>query len=291
MSTPLTSVTSDRSEADSVIAITMAAEAGKLRQVDLTKRYSVVVPDGYNHRVVDLTHLLPYPQRARGRVELQTVADFANYVERHDDPATTTVWVDMDAGTIQAVIDDHAGPAHGEAAHDEAFPGWGEHRAALGLTPTDEWRHWINSNARWMTQEAFAEHIEAAEQDIVEPEYAELIEIVQTLQGKTNADWKSGIRLHDGRVQLQYVEEATATAGGKGELEIPKSFKLGLAPFLGEDPWTVEARLRFRIKENKVSLAYKLNRAEDVRRQAIDEIATRLSHRFPRRVFIGVPRS
>lgn len=278
--------TSDRSEADSVIAITMAAQAGELREIDLRKRYSVVVPDGYQHRVVDLTDNLESPEHITGTVHLQTVADFARYVARHDSITTTTLWANIESGEIVAVLDDH-----GSDGDDElGIAGWGKHRAKLSLTPTEEWQHWSLMTGQSMTQERFAEHIEDGLREIREPTGAEMLEIAQTLKGSLKAEWKSAKRLHDGTVQMVYVEEATTTAGGGGDLAIPERFKLGIAPFVGEEKYSVEARLRYRMEGGKVTLGYKLDRPDEVVRDAIKHIADRLASQFEGRVFLGTPR-
>lgn len=263
------------------IAVTREAEAGVLRPIDEARRlYSVTVPDGYHRETIDLERYGLAPARSTGTVRLQTVDDFAGYVRRHDDQAGTTVWADIDTGRLVAVIDDHT----------QEGAGWGEHRAELVLKPTEEWRHWEAMNGKLMDQEAFAEHVEDGMGEIVEPSAADLLDIVTTMQGHTNAEWKQAIRLQDGSVQFVYNEEATATAGGRGELEIPQAFTLGIAPFLGEEAYKLTARLRYRVSSGNLKIGYKLYRPGSVRRDAIELIAERLLQLFPERTFIGIPR-
>lgn len=275
-------------EAAAVIAVTREAQAGELRPLDpkVSPLLSVTVPNGYTRETVDLRDYLPAPDRAVGTVTTQTVESFSAYVKRHDNSDASTVWVDADRGVLVAVLDDHSSIAEG---FDEA--GWREHRAVLTLTPTDEWRHWTGvRNGALMDQEAFAEHIEDGQVEIVKPAAAELLEIVMSMQGSTNAEWKSAKRLHDGSVQFLYSEDATATAGGKGELEIPQTFELLIRPFRGEEPVAMTARLRYRVKSGKLSIGYKLDRPNDVKSDAIDLITARLAEQFGAdRVFTGAP--
>lgn len=286
MSTEITAET----EAAAVIAVTREAQAGELRPLDpkVSPLLSVTVPNGYTRETVDLREYLPAPDRAQGTVTTQTVQSFSAYVERHDDLAASTVWVDADRGLLIAVLDDHIGSSGGDA---EVSPGWREHRATLTLTPTDEWRHWTGvRNGALMDQEAFAEHVEDGQVEIVKPAAAELLEIVMSMQGSTNAEWKSAKRLHDGSVQFIYSEDATATAGGKGELEIPQTFELLIRPFRGEEPVAMTARLRYRVKSGNLSIGYKLDRPNDVKSDAIDLITARLAEQFGAdRVFTGSP--
>ncbi|MGI8729186.1 MAG: DUF2303 family protein [Solirubrobacteraceae bacterium] len=273
-------------EAEAIIRITREAEAGALRPLDPIDAplVSVTIPHGYSRETIDLSAHLTVPQRATGKATLQTVADFSNYVERHNDLDATTVWVDIDSGRIVGVLNDHQ--------HiDAGMAGWGDHRAALTLKATEEWLHWTMADKLLMPQELFAEHIEDGLKEIIEPAGNEMLDVVTSMQGHTKAEWKSAKRLQDGSVQFLFNEEATATAGGSGELEIPQTFKLAISPFLGEEPFAVTARLRYRVSGGNLTIGYKLDRPDHVKRLAIDDIATRLSTRFDGRVFIGIPRS
>ncbi len=265
-------------EAEVIVGITREAEAGKLVEVDPHKLYAMA--RHAERDVLDLSAYLDTPKRAKGTVTAQTVDDFARYVARHDTQDGTTVWVDMDTHRVVGVLDDHG----------QETPGWGEHRAVLQLKATDQWAHWTKLDGRLVDQETFAEHIEDGQREIVEPDPLFMLEIAQTMQGHTKADWKSARRLQDGRVSFGYHEDATATAGGNGELEIPATFKLGIAPFLGEESYGLTARLRWRVNGGNLQIGYKLDRPGDVVRDAIDHIADRLAHQFAERVFIGKPR-
>jgi uncharacterized protein YfdQ (DUF2303 family) len=267
-------------EAQVIVDITREAEAGKLVELDPTKLYSAVVPRGTERQTIDLREYLDAPVRAKGTVTAQTVDDFARYITRHDTTDGTTVWVDMDTALIVGVLDDHGQEA----------PGWGQHRARLQLKPTDEWSHWTSLDGRLVDQETFAEHIEDGLKEIVDPAGTVMLEVAQSMQGHTKSDWKQAKRLSDGSISFVYHEEATATAGGAGEMQIPERFVLGIAPFLGEEAYKVNARLRYRVTGGNLTIGYKLDRPGDVVRDAIDHIADRLAAQFADRVFIGKPR-
>lgn len=291
MSTTSTELVEDppppRTEAE-VIA-RLAQQAAEPTMAFAGDNATLVVPEGAHVAHLDFEHLEDTPRRAHGQVRLQTVDDLVKYVQRHDQQEATTVWVDLQTHTVEAVLNDHA----------RDTPGWGDHRAALKLQTTPEWQHWAGKDNVLMGQEAFAQHIEDGLPEIVEPAGATMLEIAQTLQGATKAEWKSAQRLHNGQVQVVYVEEQTASAGGKGELAIPERFKLGISPFVGEEAFAVAARLRYRVRGGDVQLGYKLDRPHEVIRSAIDEIATKLTGLFTygdgegrlgSRVFVGTPR-
>ena len=268
-------------ETDAAVIAANAQAAVELKEVDLSKEYVAVIPEGGHLQELDLDRLRPNPRRAEGIVQMQTVGAFQRFVERHDRPEETTLWVDGEEKEVIAVVDDHT----------NATPGWRRHRAILQLKTTPAWDHWLGRDGRLMSQEDFAEHIEDGLADIVEPDGATMLEIAQSIQGTANANFKSAKRLANGQIGVEYTEEVRATAGTHGDLEIPERFNLGIAPFVGEDAYEVQARLRYRVRNGDLVLGYRLDRPGDVLEDAVGGIADRLGQRFGlERVFVGRPR-
>ena len=268
---------------DAQVIVDTAIASAEVEQLDPELLHHVIVPQGGSSQVIDLEKHLPSPRRAKGTVTLQRVQDLERYIERHDAPTNTTIWVDADAHKVVAVLNDHgAGEKH---------PEWGDHRAELQLKTTDAWRHWLAMDGRLLGQEEFAEHIEDGLQDIVTPDGATMLEVAQSIQGTKSAEFKGARRLQDGNIGVEWVEETTATAGSRGDLEIPERFELALAPFEGEDAYRVHARLRYRVRAGDLTLGYRLDRPGDVLRDAVDKVRDRLADRFQvERVFVGRPR-
>lgn len=171
-------------------------------------------------------------------------------------------------------------------------PAWGDHVVALQLKLTNAWTHWGSRDNKLVLQEEFAEHIEDGLSEIVSPAGADLLEIVQTIKGATNATWSSGKRLANGQVQFGYVEETTAKAAASGQFEIPETFVLGIAPFDGEDPQGLRARLRYRApRDGKLQIGYKLDRPEELLARSMTAITERLKTEQQWQVFTGARRS
>jgi uncharacterized protein YfdQ (DUF2303 family) len=270
----------DKLAGDVQAAVDAGLQIAAPQRIDPREVYDRVVPAGASRETMDLERFLPRPRRTRGQVQLATVDDFARYVARHDDPASTTIWVDT-SGQVVAVLDDHT----------QEGPQWGEHRANLLLTRTPEWEHWLRHDGQLLSQEAFAEHIEDGLAEIVTPDGATMLEVAQSIQGTRTAEFQGAHRLANGTVGFAWVEEEKARAGQKGDLEIPERFELAIAPFLGEGAYKVRARLRYRVGGGNVKLGYRLDRPHAVLRDAVDQIADRLTHRFQGdRVFVGRPR-
>lgn len=279
--TPFTMTTHNHSTADAQVIADFAIESASPDELDPNEIYTQTVPAGARRETIDLEQFLDAPRRAKGTVRLQTVDDLVRYVTRHDEPTSTTLWLDIDSHLVVAVLNDHLAGS----------PAWGDHRATLQLKPTDEWTHWISKDGQLLAQAAFAEHIDDGLREIVTPDPADMLEIAQSIQGATKVEFQSAARLQNGQIGVKWVEEQTAKAGQRGELEIPERFELAIAPFLGEEPYRVGARLRYRLNGGQLALGYKLDRPADVVRDAVDQIAQRLHAAFSDdRVFVGKPR-
>lgn len=210
----------------------------------------------------DLEYILPAPHAPRGHAVIFDPNDFVSYVTRlaHDG---TTLWADPDNGHITAVFDDHM---------DATTGGWRRHRAILQLRPDDDWKAWVASNERLVSQEQFAEFIENNLAAIIDPEPATMLEVATSFQARRNASFERGTRIANGDVQLRWVETTTATAGTKGHLEVPEKFTVRLAPFLGVEPVELIARLRYRIADGTLRIGYALHRPDIAVREAFDRI-------------------
>lgn len=264
-------------DGDIAVAVRTAQAAAEPHPLAIDEQYSVVVPEGARLQIVDLVKYQERPPRLLGESKAATVESFVDLVKLHEGDSTT-IWIDL-AGTpaIVAVFNDNA-----------AESGWGDHRVTLALQVTDEWKHWSSRDGVQMDQEAFAEHLEDGVQEIVKPDAATMLEIAQSIHATVNATIRSGKRLDNGSVQVQYDEEIDGSAGQSGELEIPQEFELAIAPFLGEDTYKVMARLRYRINRGKVTLGYRLERPDAIVVDALERIKEKLDGDFER-VFMGVP--
>lgn len=275
-----TSVTATSStEAEAIAALAEAAIESET--LDPTVIYGVTVPAGAEHQVVDLERFLPQPRRKTGRVSLHDGESFATYVVKHKIDGATTMYADVRAQRIVAVLDDAS----------SADAGWRGHVATLDLKRTDAWQAWVARDNQLLGQTQFAEHIEDNLADIVTPDGATMLEIAQTFQAHSNVRFESQRLLSSGQRQFVYVEDTTASAGTKGDIEVPKELTLGLAPFEVGELYKVTARIRFRIDSGSLRLGYKLDRPEDILRQAFADVVKDVQQRTSENVLYGTPPS
>lgn len=238
----------------------------------------VVIPAGSIGYIPDLSAWRGQPSRRTGTFRPATVGALTALTKLHA-AENTSVWVHPTSGRVEAVFDDD---------DPEVGPGWREHRAVLQLQPTPEWAYWTAKDGQMQAQEAFAEHIEAGLAEIEQPDAADLLEIAQSFHVKKDASFRSATRLTSGEIQFAYEETLAASAGRKGELTVPTTFILLLAPFVGETERQVVAKLRYRLSQGALTLGYKLERPDKVVRDALDAVAETLAAEFPR-VFVGEP--
>ena len=232
--------------------------------------WSIATPAGAAHRIVDLyveaQKTAPHPRRKTGAVTVNDAESFVTYVGRHA-TADTEVWASVERRQLIAVLNGNGPTGVGD-------PGHGDHTATLSLQYTPAWRAWDALNGQLVPQVVFANHIEDRLVDIVEPSAAELLIIAQTFQSKKSVDYESAHRLSDGQTVLEYREQVTTGAGKKGEIEIPESFTVALAPFRGGPAYRVRARLRTRVADCALLLGYVLDRPEDVIEEAFGDVVS-----------------
>lgn len=265
--------------AAAVIDVAQDAQRQKmtLKEVDPTVDYVTVDSDG-TARILDLSSLLDKPERPEGTYRPATLDALIAYVEKHNQGDHTTVWVHPIEGKVLAILDDHSA--------DETA--WRKHRAELTLLQTEEWRFWAKFDGQYLDQQTFAEHLQEGLPYIARPDGADLLEICSTIQTSTNATFRSGFQLSNGEVKMQYDETIDGKAGKSAELAIPEEFLLSLAPFVGNDPVTIAAHLRYRVRGGNLSIGYKLQQPDLTVQRALDEIAETLTKKFSR-VYRGTP--
>lgn len=115
-----------------------------------------------------------------------------------------------------------------------------------------------------------------------------VLEIAQSFHAHTTAQFRSAQRLSSGETKLVYDEEVRASAGKTGELEVPRVLELGISPFVGEAAVRINAQLRYRVASGTLRIGYKLERPEQVVRDAVETMAAKLRSEFAH-VYSGTP--
>jgi uncharacterized protein YfdQ (DUF2303 family) len=231
--------------------------------------------------VASLTdRLQEHPRRKTGNLVFKDPASLILYANDHK-TEQTRLFGDRDNGVIQAVFDHH-----GKGAD---LGGWCEHRASLMLVQERAWMAWTGIDRQLLPQARFVEFLEDHKRDIASPDAAELIEVCTALKGKKGVEWASGLDLRTGAIQLAYQETLEATSARKGTLEIPAHLTLGLKVYRGQEPYRVDADLRWRINEGKLGFIVALDDPDDVLDAAFADVVEGVGKATELPVLFGSP--
>lgn len=221
--------------------------------------HHAVLPPGY--KLEDITGAIeaaePNPNRKKGKVLLNDVASFTQYLTKHAVPASCNIYADPDNRTLVGVLNDHT--------EEDYTAGWRDHRAVYTAEYSREFALWLAQDGVKMEQEDFAVFLEDNIADVVEPSGEALLQVALTLQAKTEVNFKSHRRLDNGQVQFGYSENTSSTAGADGSLEIPREFTIGLRVFKhAPEGYRIKARLKYRLGAGKLKFWYELDRPANV---------------------------
>lgn len=274
-------------EIDNMQAVIDAARAGQVASIMTTTPASALVflprggHDGGNKiERVSLEVGAAAPLRKRGTVTVFDAASFNQVLRDNTDAGNIAIYLDRnpERPCVVAVLNGN-GPAGA---------GWGDCRARIEFRPTPQWTKWRAIDGKLLAQSEFAEFIEDNIEDIADPSGATMLEVSTYLQATRSVNFKSGIRLSSGAVQLQNMEDVQAQVGA-GQIAVPEQLTLGIAPIFGVPPYRVPARFRWRIVEGKLKLGVKLQRVEDMMAQIIEDVAAKIERGAHVSVLDGLP--
>lgn len=226
----------------------------------------VVVPEGGEAKVFGPRpdSELDAPRRVKGETTVFDVDSLAALWDKYA-TASSELYADPAAFRITAVFN---------ADHDAAagLADFRDHRAVLVCRLTPAWNAWLAKDGQYLDQTAFAEFLEDRLVDIVDPSGADMLELATTFQATTKVDFESNVVLSSDQRQLVYKETLQAKAGQTGRLEVPTHFTVALQPFEASAAFRVVARLRYRINNGHLAIGYRLERPDDVLREAFGDV-------------------
>lgn len=246
------------------IAQTAAREARKpftISKLDeLNNNALVAVPEGW--KLEDMEKTMSTPRRKRGKVSVSDAESFIGYVKRHGSLSSATIWCDANYTTAKvafvSILNDH-----GEKEIEQA---WRDHTAAFTPAFSEEWVRWNSKNKAPFGQAEFAAFIEENLKDIAtiegNPTSAQMLEMALSFEANQDVRFKSAIRLQNGGVQMSFVQDDDSQTLQK--MQMFDRFSLGIPVFWNGDAYQVDARLRYRVRDGKLTFWYELIRQDKV---------------------------
>ena len=236
----------------------------------------ILVPSDY--KVHDLERTLLEPTRKRGAFVVHDAETFIRMVGEQVTPGTR-VFGDHQAAVFVAVLNDHA--------DEDGAPGWRDHTVTFACPTTKEWKTWQSKDGQRMSQADFAQFIEDNSLECLTPDAATMIELARSLELRKSVNFASSIRLDNGLNELTFEERGDATAG-KGKLVVPESFSLAMQVLQNGARYQIDARLRYRMNEGKLSMWYDLLRPHKVLEAAVNDVWVQIENGLATKIYRGV---
>lgn len=271
-------------EQNNNIAETVAREARKPFPISNDCTY-VAVPEGWKLEDTEKTELTP--RRKRCKVSVTDTDSFIGYVKRHGSLANATIWCDANfaAGNVSltAIINDHG--------EEEGSQEWRDHTASFKPVFSEEWKRWTAANKQAFGQADFATFIEENLKDIASvegsPSGAQMLEMALSFEANQDMRFKSAIRLQNGGVQMSFVQDDDSQTLAK--MQMFDRFSLGIPTYWNGDAYQVDARLRYRVRDGKLTFWFELIRQDKVLEAATKTLIEKIKTETGKPFFFGNP--
>lgn len=226
------------------------------------------VPTGM--KLVDVTDPDVISDHPATNVKVDDPESLSTYINRFS-TVSTVIFADVDKLTVQGIIDYHS--ASELSSNIRSANGYARHNASLVLRKSEEFKRWNEAEGRLMGQAEFAAFLEENIIDVTDPEPTVLLEIARDLEAIKDVNFKSSVSLESGDRKFRYEDETKI----KGEIAVPKVFALTFPLFVGDEPVTVEALLRYRITPDGLMLGFQWKRVQYMILERFSEIAAKVS--------------
>lgn len=229
------------------------------------QKHAIAVTEDHGLQVEDIEvdpTSFPVPMRVRGERIVSDLDSFLAELKRRPLTETdSTLWGSAERGVLTAVYNDHA--ANGTDA------GWRDDKLGLALVPDPYWARWHEISGKPYRQNDFGDVIEELLHTVIEPDQADLLEIIDSIRASTSGEFESKIERANGSQKLVYKQEHNVSAGRTGQLEVPQTLTLSLRPWDGHpENYQVSAWFRVNPSGGSLTLAVKLKPTREIVRAA-----------------------
>ncbi|MFM0218243.1 YfdQ family protein [Paraburkholderia caledonica] len=244
----------------------------------------VVVPEGY--KVEHLDERDENPARATGVVKLRDANSFVTYFNRQK-RTESLIYASLDPAKILGVIDDHL--AYDEALsvdHSGHGANWRAYRVEFAVPASREWKTWTGKDRQPMTQLELAELIEDNLPDIVSPDGSTMLSVALNFEASKEGNFVSATRLQDGSTNFVWKEDVNATGN---KIAMPSQITLSIPVFENGAPYSVDARIKYRVQNGTLKIWYELVRPHKVLEAAFRAIWSQIEEQTETKILLGSP--
>lgn len=272
-----------------------AAVAEIARESVKAETFHVATPDGETCDVLVLPNRLTAislkkyvdeyrtaPERRKGIAEVTELESFIAHVKRFADE-DSAIFGDRnpEAPSLTAVLNYHCMTSDGD-------PRFGDHRTRYSFPLSEEWVAWQAGDGKQMSQADFAAFLEDRIADVIDATSAmdaarkameallctfaspsRLLDLARGLTVRVNSLVAAHQNLKNGESVMRFETQHQDERGAP--LEIPGAFLICLPVFRSDAAYQIAARLRYRLKEGRLTFWYDLYRAEETFDHAFSE--------------------
>ncbi|MDR2173633.1 MAG: YfdQ family protein [Burkholderiales bacterium] len=273
------------------LAETLAREMKKPEVLDSASSAfatrTILLPPGWTSEYQDDEGDLPAPRRKTATVRLDDVNSFIDYVKRHGSLARASIWCEANyaKGSVEliAILNDHG--------EEESEPAWRDHKAFFRPALSEEWNRWIGGNKKQFSQAEFAAFIEDNMGDVAGADGsatgAQMLDMALQFEANQDMRFKSAIRLQNGGVQMSFVHDDDDATLAK--MQMFDRFNLGIPVFWNDAAYKIDVRLRYRVREGKLTFWYELLRHDKALEAATKEMLDSIRKQTGTTFFFGKP--
>jgi uncharacterized protein YfdQ (DUF2303 family) len=241
----------------------------------------LLVPEGFKTQVLD--QVFESPARASGTVKLRDAASFIEYFNRQKRPESL-IYASLDPARILGVIDDHRAYGTLQDEHDGA--NWRAYRVEFPVPASREWKTWTGKDRQPMSQLELAELIEDNLPDIVNPDGSTMLSVALNFEASKEGNFVSATRLQDGSTNFVWKEDINATGN---KIAMPSQITLSIPVFENGAPYSIEARIKYRVANGVLKIWYELIRPHKVLEVAFRAIWAQIEEQTATKILLGTP--
>jgi uncharacterized protein YfdQ (DUF2303 family) len=245
----------------------------------------VVLPAGAELKPLDRP---ASPFRRKGIVALDSADSFIEYFHRHKIDLSTNIYGRLEPARFTALFNDHR---LDDNEQRRSIAGWRDFGCAYAPKFSREYNVWYSQNAKkFEGNEEFAIWLEDNLCDVVSPTSGHLLELALNFRVNSNAAFSNPVNLTDGSTEFQFTHVVeNQSAGRSGKLAIPSEISIAIPVFEGRDAsvYQFDARFRYRVSGNRLSIWYELIRPHKVVETAFFDMIDKIESATSQKILYG----